>query len=388
VDTALTFRHLTPAFRTFCGAGALQALPRELDRVGARRAVIMCGRSMLEHDRVLRQVSEVLGDRLAGQYTEVRAHSPLDGVRAARDFLADHDADAVIPVGGGSAVVTARAAVILLAEQADIRDLCTRRGTDGKLISPRLSAPKLPQWVVATTPTTAYAKAGAAVRDPRTGERLALYDPKARAQGVALDASMAMTAPEQLVRSAALNVFAMAVEGLAAPTADPLADALLAHALRLVVTWLPRLGEDPGQAEPRLYLMLAALLAGQGSDTTGGGLAQALSHAVGPLSSSANGVVEAMLLPHALRFAADVIGDRLTAAADYLGLTDRDPATVIAEIERLLGLFGVPTRLRAVDVSSADLKAAATHAMHDWALTAAARVPSEQDVHALLTHAW
>jgi len=42
VETDLRIRHLSPAFRTFCGEGALDALPRELARTGARRAVIIC----------------------------------------------------------------------------------------------------------------------------------------------------------------------------------------------------------------------------------------------------------------------------------------------------------------------------------------------------------
>ena len=388
METDLNLRHVTPAFRTFCGAGALAALPRELDRVGARRAVIVCGRSMLGHPDALRRLHDVIGDRLVAQFAQVQAQSPVPSVQAARDVLATHDADAIVAVGGGSAVVTARAAAILLAEQADVRELCTRRGADGKLISPRLSARKLPQWVVATTPTTAYAKAGAAVRDPETGERLALYDPKARAQGVVLDPAMALTAPAQLTWSAALNVFSMAVEGLASRTVDPLADAQLAHALRTVVTWLPRTRKEPDQAQPRLQLMLAAILAGQGSDATGGGLAQALAHAAGPRSSASNGVVEALLLPHALRFVADAVGDRLTAMADYLGLADRSPSAVITEVERLLAVFEVPARLREVDVSATALEAAGTHAMDDWALAAAARVPDAQDVHALLNAAW
>ena len=137
-------------------------------------------------------------------------------------------------------MVTARAATILLGEDKDVRELCTRREPGGRLVSPRLSAPKLPQWVVPSSPTTACAKAGAAVRDPETGERLALYDPKARAQGVVLDPVMALTAPPQLSWSAALNVFSMAVEGLQSRRIDPLADAMLAHALRMVVTSLPR----------------------------------------------------------------------------------------------------------------------------------------------------
>ncbi|XVV10187.1 iron-containing alcohol dehydrogenase family protein [Actinoplanes sp. CA-131856] len=388
METELNVRHVTPAFRTFCGTAALAALPREFDRVGVHRVVVMCGQSMLGHAHALARLHDVLGDRLAGQFDHVQAHSPVPSVLAARDFLAAHDADAIVAVGGGSAVVTARAAAILLAEQSEVGDVCTRRATDGRLISPRLSAPKLPQWVVATTPTTAYAKAGAAVRDPATGERFALFDPKARAQGVMLDPMMASTAPPELISSAALNVFSMAVEGLASRTADPLADALLAHALRAVVTWLPRTRKEPGHAEPRLQLMLAAILAGQGTDATGGGLAQALSHAAGPRSSVPSGVVEALLLPHALRFVAEVTGDRLTAMADYLGLADKSPSAVITEVERLLTVFEVPARLRDVGISSAALEETGTHAMDDWALTAAARVPDAGDVRALLNAAW
>ena len=68
----------------------------------------------------------------------------------------------MVAVGGGSSVVTARAATILLGEGRDVRELCTRREADGRLVSPKLAAPKLPQWVVPSSPTTAYAKAGAA----------------------------------------------------------------------------------------------------------------------------------------------------------------------------------------------------------------------------------
>ncbi|MEV4033613.1 iron-containing alcohol dehydrogenase family protein [Streptomyces umbrinus] len=384
----LKIRHLSPAFRTFAGDGALDALPRELARVGASRAVIVCIPAVAAHSDAMGRLHEALGDRLAGQFDGVEEHSPLPSVEQARAFLADHDADAVIAVGGGSSVVTARAATILLGEGKDVRELCTRREADGRLVSPKLAAPKLPQWVVPSSPTTAYAKAGAAVRDPETEERLALYDPKARAQGVVLDPVMALTAPARLSWSAALNIFSMAVEGLQSRRVDPLADAALAHALRTVVTWLPRVAQEPDSAAPRLQLMLAAIMSGQGSDHTGGGLAQALSHAIGPRSSAPNGVVEALLLPHAMRFNAEVVGHRLAAMANYLGLADRSAAGAVAEVERLLEVFEAPRRLQDIDVAKESLAAAATHAMDDWAITAGPRVPEAQDVHDLLDAAW
>lgn len=383
----LRIRHVSPAFRTFCGEGALEALPRELARVGARRAVIICIPAVAAHTDAMGRVHEALGERLAGQFAEVEEHSPLPSVERAREFLADHQADAVIAVGGGSSVVTARAATILLGEGKDVRQLCTRR-EDGRLVSPRLAAPKLPQWVVPSSPTTAYAKAGAAVRDPQTGERLALYDPKARAQGVVLDPTMALTAPARLSWSAALNIFSMAVEGLQSRQVDPLADALLAHALRTVVHWLPRVAKDPDQPAPRLQLMLAAIMSGQGSDHSGGGLAQALSHAIGPRSSAPNGVVEALLLPHAMRFNAGVVPNRLAAIADYLGLADRSADAVIAEVERLLDVFEAPRRLQDIGVVHGALDEVVSHALDDWAITAVPRPPQEQDVRDLINGVW
>jgi alcohol dehydrogenase class IV len=385
VKEELNLRHVTPAFRTFCGESAFDALPRELARMDVKRVVIICVPALLEHPAAMARLYDAVGVKLVGEFDGVVEHSPLPSVEQARDFISERQADAVIAVGGGSSVVTARAASILHAEGRHIRDLCAQRQADGKLVSPKLGAAKVPQWVVPSTPTTAYAKAGAAVRDPETGERLALYDPKARAQGVILDPLMARTAPERVVRSASLNAFSMAVEGLQSPRVDPLADALLSRALRIVVSWLPRLADDPDDAQPRLNLMLAALLSGQGSDHTGGGLAQALSHAIGPRSSVANGVVEALLLPHAMRFNAAVLGHRLTTMADVLGVSGRDPQDVIAEIERLLAVFEVPTRLRDIGVAGDDvLNEVTDHAMDDWAITAGPRVPDRDEVLQLL----
>ena len=71
-------------------------------------------------------------ERMAGQFEGVEEHSPLPSVEKARAFLAHRDADAVIAVGGGSSVVTARAATILLGEGKDVRELCTRREPGGR----------------------------------------------------------------------------------------------------------------------------------------------------------------------------------------------------------------------------------------------------------------
>lgn len=390
--TIPSFQHPTPAYRTFSGTKALAALPRELDRLGCHRAVIVGGPWLVALPDVLGSIESALGPRLADRFDGVQEHSPLPSVEAARELLQDTRADAVIAVGGGSSIVTARAATILLAEGKDARELATHRGDDGKLVSPKLLSPKIPNWVIPSTPITAYAKAGSAVSDPATGERLALYDPKTRAQGIFLDPSVALTAPVGLAATASLNAFSMAVECIEAGVDDPLADALLSHALRLLTEWMPRLRGAPDDPEPRLRLMLAALLCGQGSDYVGGGLAQALSHAAGPRSSVANGMVEALLLPSTMSYNSVVTKDRLTLIADLLdpaagrGATATDRA--IASVREVLADAGVPQRLRDVGVSQEALVEVTDHALDDWSITRVPRAVDRDGLLDLLQTAW
>lgn len=386
-------QHVSPACRLVWGDDALAALPQELDRAGSRRVVVFCGASMARHDDTMRRLATVLGDRLVGVFDGVREHSPIPAVEAGRDVLAELDADGVVALGGGSAVVTARAATILLAEDRDLRELCTRREADGRLVSPRLDAPKLAQWVVPSTPTTAYAKAGSAVRDPATGDRLALYDPKTRARGLFLDAAVACTAPADLALGSALNALAMAVDGLQATSTDPIAEGEQLQAVRLLRRWLPRLGEAPDDADVRLQLLLAAYLSGRGSDHTGTGLAQALSHAAGPRSSHANGVVEAILVPHALRFNAEVVAARLPLLADALGIPGGQQAPAgteqVAEaFTALLVAAGVPQRLREVGLDPDDFDEIVDHTLDDWMLTRIPRPAGRDDLLTLLHRAW
>lgn len=387
----LQFQHATPAFRTFCGARALEFLPKELDRLGVSRVVLLYGASIRQHSHALDRVEEFLGIRCVGHYDRVKEHSPIPSVEAAVQMLKDVDADAAIAVGGGSAIVTARAATILLGEGRDVHELCTQRSPDGTMYSPKLSQPKLPQWAVPTTPTTAFAKAGSALRDPESGERLALFDPKARAQGVFFDPILALTAPVELALSAGLNALSMSIEGLQASFGDQITVALLAHALRILKVSLVQIRAEPDNPEPRLQSMVAALLSGQGSDFTGGGLAQVLSHAVGPHSSVSNGVIEAMLLASTMRYNAPATIDGLALVSDVMSPCSTSGgalARCIAEVDVLLGHLDVPKRLRDVGVAYDAIPKIIEHALQDWALGRVPRRAGDEELTLLLDEAW
>ena len=354
--------------------------------------LLVYGRSIRGQAVLLGQIKESLGSRVVGQFDGVVAHSPISAVEVAAAAIATSGADALVSIGGGSAIVTARAANIRASEGRALRELATYRDSSGKLVSPKLSRPKLPHWIVPSTPTTAFAKAGCAVWDTDRQERLALFDPKTRAQGVLLAPSAALTAPAWLVVGAALNAFSMATESLQSKMDDPLAEAMLAHALRLLAEELPFFMQDPGDADTRLRLMLAAQLAGHGSDYAGGGIAQAVSRAAGPLSAVPNGVVEAILLPGSLRFSAAATPSATARVASALGQpavrSEGGEAWVGGVVEDFLGRLDVPKRLRDTGLQHECLELVVDRTMDDWTLEQAPRRPTRPELIELLETVW
>jgi len=385
-----SFQHVTPPLRLFSGPDSLAFLGRELDRLKSRRAVVFCG--PWAQGPLLDAVQGGMGTRCAGVFAGVLAHSPVTSVQEAAGLLQQLEADAVVALGGGSSIVTARAGSILAAEKGDVRSLCTTRDLDGRLHSPKLQAPKLPQLIVPTTPTTAMVKAGAAVFDPATQERLALFDPKTRAQSIFIHPDLIRSSPRALIVSAGLNTFSMAIEGLVSRTGDPLADALLMHALRLTACHLPdpALGDD---SAIRAELMHAAVLCGQGSDYAGAGITTVLGHAVGARNHLDNGIVNAIVLPHAIRFngEAAVAGLEKVAAALELPRQRGEAlvSSVAGAVEALFARLDVPRRLQDVGVAREDLPGIAASGIDDWFLGGnPRRVQGADELVQILEAAW
>jgi acyl-CoA synthetase (AMP-forming)/AMP-acid ligase II/alcohol dehydrogenase class IV len=386
------FQHVTPPLRIFQGADCLRYLGRELERLNSRRAVIVCGASLAREGALLDLARSAMGERCAGVFSGVRAHSPAPAVAEAAQQLRRLEADAVVAVGGGSAIVTARAASILLAEKGALASLSTAMDEHGSLRSPKLAAPKLPQLIIPTTPTTAMVKAGSAVLDPEAGVRRALFDPKTRAQSIFIHPDFVRSAPRALVLGSGLNSFAMAVEGLTSLAGDPLADALLMHAVRLMTAHLASPALE-GDAAARGELALAAVLCGQGTDFTGAGITTALGHIIGSRHHVENGIVNAIMLPHALRFSAEVIQPGLAKVATALGLEPRGAKllleSVIDAVDRICGALDAPRRLRDVGVPYDALPEIATLGMADWFLRGNPRpVRAASELQQILEGAW
>ncbi|HXZ10104.1 MAG TPA: iron-containing alcohol dehydrogenase, partial [Paraburkholderia sp.] len=85
--------------RVIFGAGALAQLGREIELLGAKRAIVL---STPQQRGEAETLAAQLGERAVGVFAEAVMHVPVETARQARVFAAEAGADCAIAIGGGS----------------------------------------------------------------------------------------------------------------------------------------------------------------------------------------------------------------------------------------------------------------------------------------------
>ena len=394
-----TFRYRDPGVRVFSGTDALTHLHGETSRLRAQRAFAVCSPTVARETSLLDDVARTLGDLYAGAYTGAGRESPIPSVVAGVEAADKADADLIVAVGGGSAVVSARAITIMLAEEGTVYDLCTRHTPGQAPVSPRLMAPKLPNILVLTTPTNGANRGGAAVLDSKRPHRLELFDPKVRPTTIILDAAALLTAPLPLYLDTATTTFNGVVGALQSRNLNAFSHADLREALDLSLVYMPRLVENPQDAEPRLKLASAALLANRASDAAGlggGVMSTSLDRQIRyRYASVGQGAGGAAFLCATMRRNRGALLAGQARLAELLGVRVADmsdEAAADASVEAVadfLSSVGMPTRVRDLGVPEEDLRAIAEDDAEEPSFSwGAPRADAADELHELLKAAW
>src|ERR1700759_4803506 len=177
VSYSYDFRIVSYPTRIYSGLDALDQLPSEVGRHRARRAFVVCGRSVSQKTNLITRIRGLLGASFAGVYEARGKDSPIADVLAARDKARAAEADLLIAVGAGSVVQATRIVAILLAEKEPLEKLITQYPEGQAAISPKLMAPKLPIINVLTVGTSAQNRGGAPAKTRQAGPRPQLLRP-------------------------------------------------------------------------------------------------------------------------------------------------------------------------------------------------------------------
>ena len=399
--TTDSFRFVGYPVRVHAGLDAISSLAGEVDRLRSQRVLVVCGQSVADKTDLVDRVKQALGERVAGVFSGGKTGSPvtsvLEGVAAAREV----DADGIVAVGGGSAVVTARAIIILLGEGGRAQDHATQYPPGQPPVSPRLMKPKIPNIVVLTTPTTAVTRAGTAVLDLETGHRIELFDPKTRPAAVFLDTDALLTAPAWLCLSAAASCFSGVVGALQSPEQpNPLAEGDLIQALGLLRRDMQLVKSQEESGRSRINLCAAAILMNRAMDSGAGGgglgVVSSLAHSLDSgYPGCSHGDAYAVLTAPGIAFNRDFNLAGQARLASVMGVMNGDmddrqgadaAATAVAETYRQLEM---PSRLREVGVPEDGVRQIAVDSMTDFGITRNVRpVKDAVELDELLKQIW
>ena len=342
--------------RVCFGQGSVRRLPEIMRDLGAKRAMVVCGASVAAGP-MLEKVRAALGDRFAGAFTDVVAHTPFERVEKAVALLKRLGADTIVTVGGGSAIDAGKGIALLVATGGVFAPFVIDYGKTGMA---RAAMPDPGIFHIAV-PTTAGSASDvmptAGIRDPKLGKKLLFWDDRMVPDATVLDPEMAIHASPFLTAATGMTAMARCIECLYSKDRHPISTGLALHAARLLRRSLPRSVAMPGDLEARAECLVASIMSGTASINAMVSAVHAIGHIVGGKYALQHGVSHRILLAPAMRRLLPAIGedqfyvleamggarDGLSAEATPAVVASTRAATLTTRCnERVIGRLHVP----------------------------------------------
>jgi len=324
-----------------------EALKRELAALNVQHALLVSDPGLAQlglvgrFDAALKQAGYAVA-----VFTEVSSNPTTTEVAAGLALAREQEIEAVVALGGGSAIDVAKGIAMLLTNGGTYADYQWR----GKSITQR-SQPLLA--VPTTAGTGSEVSKVAVIVDPDNPFKKGVLSPLMFPHAAILDPELTRSLPAWLTAATGMDAFIHALEAFIGRRANPFTDQLALSAMRTVWTALPRATADGNVMEARQSMMLAAVWGGTAMDHAGLGLIHALS---GPLTGHLHlhhGLANALLLPYVMRFNLSAISsERRRDLNIAFGLPSAaDGEILVEQLTRFVRQLGLPTRLKALDVS-------------------------------------
>jgi alcohol dehydrogenase class IV len=327
-----TFRFPT-IDRVVHGPGAADAVPGLVDELGARRVVVVTGRTLATESALVTALEAALGDRHRATFDRMRAHAPRADIDDAIALVREVDADLLVGYGGSSV-------------------------TDAtKIIAVRAGDAAIPQVHVPTTLSSGEWTPASGMTGDEPGVKTYVVDPRMAPFAIVLDPEVTLATPSELWLSTGIKAIDHACEAMWGPRAHPVTDTLATGAIRTLRVALPATAASPGDLAPREDAQLAGWMSMAGVVNVRVHLSHTLGHQIGARWEVPHGITSGITLPPVMRHLAAENPDGVARVAAAFDTTDAD--TGAAAITALVAGLGLPTRLRDVGADRADFAAVA-----------------------------
>jgi len=304
--------------RVVFGAGSLRHLEREIDRLGAKRVLILCTPGQRASAAA---VHAIIGERCVGVFDKAVMHVPIETARVVRDVARELRADCAIAIGGGSTTGLGKA----IALESALPILAVPTTYSGSEMTPIYGITE-----------NGIKKTG---RDTRVLPKTVIYDPE-----------LMLSLPANQSVTSGINAIAHAAEGLYAQEANPIMSLLAEEGIRALAQSLPMIVADPVDVAARSDALYGAWLCGVVLGNVGMSLHHKLCHTLGGSYNLPHAEIHTIVLPHALAYNAAAAPDAMRCIARALG-TD-DAAMGMYELAHQLG---APVALKDIGMREQEL---------------------------------
>jgi len=366
------------------GAGKVAALAGEMqieDDLSERSRIVVVTDKALVRVGLLDRLREGLADSaytILAVFDDVPPDSDVNAVEAAASLVAEHDAEIILALGGGSVIDTAKAASIIAAHGGRIHDY------EGLFMVP---GPCTPIVAVPTTcGTGSEVSAGAVVKDHEAKAKIILGSQYIFPRLAVLDPEMLHSLPDHLVAYTGMDAMTHAVEAFVSTDHEPFSEALALRAVEMLYHNLPAATRDRENLDALSKVQLAAAMAGIAFTNAVLGATHAIAHSIGAVYGLHHGLSNAVALPYVMEYNLDSCPSRFAALGRALGVdrADRDDEEIarlaVGRMRALNDSLGIPASYRAlgVDGDEAAIAEIAEMAMNDPCIAFNPR-PSEYD---------
>lgn len=322
------FLYTAQPARVVFGAGSLSQLAKEIDALGAKKALVL---STPEQRASAEMVATLLGPRAAGVFDRAVMHVPIETAREARELAKKLGADCAVAIGGGSTTGLGKA----IALDSGLPILAIPTTYAGSEMTPIYGITE-----------AGLKKTG---RDLRVLPRTVIYDPE-----------LTLSLPVSLSVTSGINAIAHAAEGLYAVDSNPIMDLMAEEGIAAIGRALPAIKKEANNMAARSDALYGAWLCGTVLGHVGMALHHKLCHTLGGSFNLPHAETHTIVLPHALAYNAKEAPQAMQRIARALG-----GASAAQAVYDLAKANGAPVALKDIGMKEADLDKACDIALQN-----------------------
>ncbi|MEK4069781.1 iron-containing alcohol dehydrogenase [Peribacillus sp. FSL R5-0717] len=374
----------------YSGTNTRSIIPALFNGLGARR-ILLVSDAGLENAGVVKKVAETfeqqkLGAKaeIVGQFLGVTQDAASKCVNEALKYAREVHADAILAIGGGSVIDTAKALKYGLYKGiTDINDSIP----SGFLYEgfPKAQSMNIPHISVATTAGTGSEVSPIAViYNEHKNVKMNIYNVFLSSDVAILDPELTVGLPSDITAFTGADALTHAIEAIISPAATSITDAYAYQAIRVIERNLPRAVKDGTNIEARMEMLHGSMMGITAFCSALNAIpVHNFAHAYGALFRIPHGLANAVLLPVVMESIPDLYLQKahLIAEAFSVKVQDEDSKRILAKVVEKLRVFlsdlGLPSDFSAYEINQSDMERILKAVMTD---PAAANYPMSEEL--------